>query len=454
MALLAGLLTGGLIVSGATPASARPEPPAGAAERGNASLSVRLAPPVVSVDEPAAVVTRLTPAQVGRPVTVQRYVKGSWDEVADGVLDPAGRAVLPLDTSEPAPQVLRVVAEAWNGRSETRSAQVTLKVLTSTYCVPKVPLVDRGATLSARCLAARLDRWKAAGLMGVGQQLNVSNIGYLSPLADLPQRVNVVGFDLAELAAGQTYQFPVAPLDALTDLATEGVVLSASWHPDNPSTGGSYADRGWHDLEALLDESTPEYTRFWTDYTEKLELLRLFQDNGVAVVFRPLHEANGGWFWWGHPNPKTYKQVWAQMQRRATAADVHNIVWGYSFAAKDWSGIEAPEKLTPAKVDLAGIDSYDPEDSPAEAKDRLDVTGYAAVAKKVRRMAFTEVGPRASADGAWNPSIIGKTARAQVSKPLWSMLWFDDSAGKKQISSLAGGPAWLNGCAHGFCVVG
>lgn len=457
MALMAGLLTGGLIVSGATPALARPDEAVSHADRRATTLTARLAPPVVTSGEPAALVAQLSPAQPGRPVAVQRLVQGSWEVVADATLDGAGRAVVPLDTTEPSDQVLRVEAQAWNGRAVVRSPQVTLKTRSPLACSPKYQLVDPGANDAAKCLAARLDRWRAAGLMGVGQQLNVSSSDFLAPLDALaPQRVNVVGFDLWELAKTGNYEFPfldraVADLSAL---AQDGAVLSVSWHADNPHTGGNYADRGWHDLSALLDPLSSEYTRFWSDYADKLELLRKFQDNGVAVVFRPFHEANGSWFWWGHADPATYKKVWAEMQRRAQQADVHNIVWAYSFAAKTWSGIAAPETLVPAKVDLAGLDSYDPEASAADAKDRVDVTGYAAVAKKVRRMAFTEVGPERSADGAWNPAVLTRTARSLSTKPLWSMLWFDDSDGRKQISSLTGGPAWLAGCPNGYCSVG
>ncbi|GAA4363736.1 hypothetical protein GCM10023146_03430 [Nocardioides caricicola] len=452
-ALLAGLLTGGLIVSGATPVVARPDDP----DRRATTLSVRLAPPVVTTGEPAALVAQLPPAQSGRPVEVQRLNQGGWDRLADATLDATGRAVVALDTAAPSDQVLRVTAEAWNGKAAVRSPQVTLRTRSSQSCTPKYKLVDPAANDAAKCLAARLDRWKAAGLMGVGQQLNVSSSDFLDPLTALaPQRVNVVGFDLWELAKTGSYEFPfldraVADLSAL---ALDGAVLSVSWHADNPHTGGNYADRGWHDLGALLDPLSAEYIRFWSDYSEKLELLRMFQDNGVAVVFRPFHEANGGWFWWGHAEPSTYRKVWAEMQRRAQESGLHNIVWAYSFAAKTWSGVAAPESLVPAKVDLAGIDSYDPEATSADAKDRLDVTGYAAVARKVRRMAFTEVGPERSEDGAWNPAVITRTARTLAAKPIWAMLWFDDSQGDKQISSLQGGPAWLKGCANAFCQVG
>ncbi len=59
------------------------------------------------------------------------------------------------------------------------------------------------------------------------------------------------------------------------------------------------------------------------------------------------------------------------------------------------------------------------------------MNGYSAVAKRVSRMAFTEIGPAADTTRKWKPSIISATARAQARKPLWSMLWVDDSTGRQ-----------------------
>lgn len=31
------------------------------------------------------------------------------------------------------------------------------------------------------------------------------------------------------------------------------------------------------------------------------KLMQRMEDENVTVLWRPLHEASGGWFWWGHP---------------------------------------------------------------------------------------------------------------------------------------------------------
>ena len=451
MVLLAGLLTGGLIATGATPARARPEP---AIPRGGSPVTARLAPPAVTVGEPAAIVAQLATAQQGRPITVEGYTDGTWVPLSDAAANAAGRAVVPLETAEPGSRQLRVVAEAWHGRPTSYSRPVTLTVDEASSCTPRTVLADPQADLAARCLAARLDRWRSAGLMGVGQDLNMSSAQSADPLTALGgRRVSVVGFDLWELGKTKTYEFPFFD-QALADLVTmaqDGAVLTASWHAPNPHTGGEYDDRGWHDLGALLRE-TPAAQAFWAEYDEQLAVLAALQQQGVAVVFRPFHEANGDWFWWGRPNATTFKQVYRQLQERAWAAGVHNVVWAYSFAAATRAGISAPERLVPAKVDLAGIDSYYPATGSHRGR-APSMSGYAAVAKRVPRMAFTEIGPSADTARAWTPSVVTSTAVAQTRRPVWALLWVDDASGFKQISSLRGGRSWLDSCPFGYCAV-
>ena len=439
-ALLVGLLTGGLFAAVSTPVHARPH-------RAPVTLIASLAPPVVTTGEPAAVATRISPARAGRSVTVEVLTDGKWIDVGYATSDAAGRALIPLDTTDPGPQVLRAVS------GKLMSSHVSLTVRGAADCKPSTPLVDRLATSEARCLAARLDRWRSAGLMGVGQELNMSAWSYDAPLTSLGgRRVSVVGFDLWELGKTATYQPPFFDR-AFADLVAQaraGAVLTASWHAPNPHNGLEYNNRDWHDLGALLRD-TPEADAFWTQYDEQLAVLKALQDVGVAVVFRPLHEANGKWFWWGGATPSVYKQVYSQMQQRAWSAGVHNIVWAYSFNAKTDKTVADPVSLLPAKVDLAGIDSYWPATG-SHRSQAPSMDGYSAVAKKVRRMAFTEIGPYAD-HGTWKPSVITSTAREQARRPVWALLWVDDAAGRKQISSLSGGVSWLDSCPFGYCAL-
>ena len=84
----------------------------------------------------------------------------------------------------------------------------------------------------------------------------------------------------------------------------------------------------------------------------------------------------------------------------------------------------------------------------------MDLTGYAELAAAAPRVALTEVGPAHSPDGTWDPSVITRTLAEQGLPAAYALLWFDDSFGRKQVSSLTGGKAWLQSCPDALCPVG
>ena len=204
--------------------------------------------------------------------------------------------------------------------------------------------------------------------VGVGQQVNASSQDWGAPLDALAAPVPVVGFDLEELDRSFGYEYPFGQevLDDLLARARDGAVLVASWHATNPVTGGPFTDRSWRDVGSLLDDRTAAARAFWADFEAKMALLARFQDGDggrfprTPVVLRPFHEANGGFFWWGKPDRATYRRLWARLQTRAAEAGVHNVLWAYSFNLHT-AGVRDPVRLVPARVDLAGLDSYDPE---------------------------------------------------------------------------------------------
>lgn len=327
-------------------------------------------------------------------------------------------------------------------------------------CRPRTDPVDPEAGPAAQCLAETLDTWQQQGVTAVGQQVNISNDSWDQPLRALrPDRPAVVGFDLDELVdaarRGQDWT------EDLALLAKRGAVLTASWHARNPWTGGDSFDRSGSDrLAELLDPATPAAQRFDAAWAEALDLLAELQAQGAAVLVRPLHEAGGGWFWWGRPDPATYRALFAHLQQQAADAGVHDLLWAYGAAVKTYDGIDDPMSLLPDRIDLAGLDTYDCESvhpdcggrSAADlAVDEVDLTGYAELAAAAPRVALTEVGPAHSPDGDWDPAVITRTLQQKGLPAAYALLWFDDDFGRKQVASLRGGKAWLAGCPDGLC---
>ncbi len=81
--------------------------------------------------------------------------------------------------------------------------------------------------------------------------------------------------------------------------------------------------------------------------------LKKFQAAGVPVLWRPLHEAEGGWFWWGAKGPEPLKKLWRLLHARLTVKHgLHNLIWVYS------SGTDPKWYPGDDVVDIVGIDQY------------------------------------------------------------------------------------------------
>jgi len=57
---------------------------------------------------------------------------------------------------------------------------------------------------------------------------------------------------------------------------------------------------------------------------------------GKPMLFRPISEMNGGWFWWGHRTRGEYVGVWNHIRDRLiTVHGLHNLIWVYESASSD-----------------------------------------------------------------------------------------------------------------------
>lgn len=80
--------------------------------------------------------------------------------------------------------------------------------------------------------------------------------------------------------------------------------------------------------------------------------LLILQDAGVPVLWRPLHEASGGWFWWGAAGAEPYKELWKLLYEKLTYEyGCNNLIWLWNGQDADWyPGDEY--------VDIIGVDIY------------------------------------------------------------------------------------------------
>lgn len=75
-------------------------------------------------------------------------------------------------------------------------------------------------------------------------------------------------------------------------------------------------------------------------------------EEGIPVLWRPLHEASGGWFWWGASGEEAYKWLYNLMYERMTKYhELDNLIW-------IWNGQSEDYLVDSDKYDIASMDIY------------------------------------------------------------------------------------------------
>jgi mannan endo-1,4-beta-mannosidase len=114
---------------------------------------------------------------------------------------------------------------------------------------------------------------------------------------------------------------------------------------------------------ALANPTGSDYQLLLRDIDAIGVQLQKFQDAGVPVIWRPLHEAQGGWFWWGAHGPDAFKQLWRLMYNRLSTArpadnfpGLHNLIWEFTSSAAQSNYLS----WYPGDdvVDMVGLDIY------------------------------------------------------------------------------------------------
>ena len=71
------------------------------------------------------------------------------------------------------------------------------------------------------------------------------------------------------------------------------------------------------------------------DLDKMVANLKLLQDKNIPVLFRPLHEASGKWFWWGSKSGADFVALWQYVYKYITDAGVHNLLWVWTSCLND-----------------------------------------------------------------------------------------------------------------------
>jgi len=219
----------------------------------------------------------------------------------------------------------------------------------------------------------------------------------------------VYGWDFDALP--DFYEFGVK--DWMRDLVIQaynrGGINTFAWHYVNPVTGGSFYDttvaikyilpgQPYHNTYLKHLDQIADYTKSLKDDSGEL----------IPIIFRPFHEFDGSWFWWGKNfcTVDEFKELWKfTVTYLRDIKQVRNIIYAFSPDRYFNTDEEFLERYPGDEyVDIIGMDNYydfmpDGDGLDAILKKLKIITRLAE--KKNKIAAFTETGLEAIPDSLW-----------------------------------------------------
>lgn len=166
----------------------------------------------------------------------------------------------------------------------------------------------------------------------------------------------------------------------------KGGIVTFCWHwnaPEKYLTGqwysGFYKEYTNINLAKIMNGEDQEgYDLLMADIDAIAQQLLKLQEAGVPILWRPLHEASGGWFWWGASGADAYKELYVLLYEKLTNEyGLNNLIWVWNGQDKDWyPGDEY--------VDIIGEDIYPGEKVyTAQTSKYLEVLDYTDAKKMI-----------------------------------------------------------------------
>ncbi|MGG5485753.1 glycoside hydrolase family 26 protein [Gaetbulibacter sp. PBL-D1] len=225
----------------------------------------------------------------------------------------------------------------------------------------------------------------------------------------------VYGFDIGHIELNNTHNLDSVSFTTMRQLMIDaykkGGIITVSWHANNPTSSGDSWDKTPTVSDIIKGGKHHEKYQLWVkrvaDFLKSVEI----NNQPIPVVFRPFHEMNGSWFWWGEGNcsVEDYKTLWIEtVDLLRDTHQLNNLLYAYS-----------PNKLNPTDdymkyypgdeyVDIFGIDIYDFKDSKSFINSlQHDLAIVKEIAEqKQKPYAFTETGLETLSTPNWFTEVL------------------------------------------------
>jgi len=257
----------------------------------------------------------------------------------------------------------------------------------------------------------------------------------------------IFGWELGRLEIDSPVNLDSVPFEKMRSYICSayenGAAITISWHLNNPVTGKSAWDPSPpNTIQSILPggEKNEPYKNWLDKVAVFFKSLKGKRGEYVPVIFRPFHELNGSWFWWGGKNcsPEELIQIWKYtVSYLRDTKNIHQLL--YAFNTDRFSSEQEYLERYPGNewVDIVGFDIYQKGDILPNEKFINELDKSLTILEKIARSknkvaALTEFGYNTVPDASWWTNVFFKAIEKH--KIAYALAW--RNAGKKSKSEV------------------
>ena len=234
--------------------------------------------------------------------------------------------------------------------------------------VADIEVVDELATKETKYLFKNLDSLARTNLLFGMQDATGYGVGWeddddRSDVKDVCGSYPAIyGWGLGGIARGEE---STRLKYRMTSAFERGGINTMEWHQYDPLGRGFYAEAVNYERIVRLLLPGGEYHDFYKTKLKRiahyLKGLRGSRGQSIPVIFRPYHENNGSWFWWGadYCTPEEYTELWQFTETYLKdSLNVHNLLYAYSPDRFDDKPAYLERYPGDDFIDILGTDLY------------------------------------------------------------------------------------------------
>lgn len=145
-------------------------------------------------------------------------------------------------------------------------------------------------------------------------------------------------------------------IQSAIDWWKKGGIPTVMWHWGAPGKGPGYENSKKEiDIDRCFIDGTVENQAMWANLKRVADHLTVLRDANVPVLWRPMHECDGDWFWYGKGTSKQFCRLWRTMFDYFTKErKLNNLIWVLCHTGEPSADFDPGENY----YDIAGSDSY------------------------------------------------------------------------------------------------